>query len=1327
MHKHWVLIIIVLLTGLFAACRETPAPPQGDQLQETTVEGKAVQASETATGEPAPSEPLPPLLVGTTPAPGEEQPLEAPVEIVFDQPMDQASVERAFAIEPGASVDGAFTWVDDRTVQFKLKDGFERGQRYKVRVVSSAESIEGLTLGRDFELRFSAVGFLEVANVQPAGEAMEILPDTAVTVTFNRPVVPLGAIEAAGALPDPLTFTPAVAGDGEWLNTSIYQFTPAEGFEPATEYTARVAAGLTDALDQAVLEDDYSWTFTTVAPAVAGSYPAGGDLYVSPSPVISVTFNQPMDRPSVEENFQLVNDVSGETVSGDFTWVEGPLQQPEPEPDQYGYYDYAYDEGEGPEEVGVETVEFRPTEPLDPDTVYRLELPEGTKGKIGQAETMRDFSATFTVAPLPTIVKTYPANGDQQVEPWQSLQITFSAPMKPESLVVGENLVISPRVSATEVYSYWWSSNTELEINFPTKASTRYQVRIGPGLESRYGQTIDVPTLVAWETRAQSPMVYMHTADRIATYNAYTDTLTYVTVRNASRVDFGLYRLPLDDFINLNGDSWWEAWDAYRGDEASLLNQWTLEVKAELDSNVIYRVDLGDRSGLGDKLPPGLYYLEANIDQESIFPEAEGGSDLYNLRARQMLVVSQNNLTLKTSNNQMLAWVTDLDSGQPIAELPVSFLSPTGGNLGSGVTGVDGTAVTDHAPISDPWQPRFALIGDPEDPDESFAITSNQWTNGIERYAFDNISTEDYLQPYAAQFYTERQIYRPGQTVYFKGIIRGDDDARYSLPTGRETVEIIVTDSQGKEILRDEFPISDMGTVNGEIGLDENAALGFYSMEIRLTPEVSFYDDFQVAAYRRPEFLVSVETDRPEYAQGETVNVTASAEFYFGGPVSKAEVQWTLLSSDYSFNYQGEGYYDFTDYDFSRSQIFYSSFGETIAEGSGLTDDEGRFTFEVEADIADKIASQRFTFDVTVTDLNNQVVASQVEAIVHKGEIYVGLRPDRYVYSANQQAEVHVLTVDWDSQPVGDQDVEVVFAEHNWYSVQKQYEDGSFYWDSEVETIPVFTTTVTTDSDGAAIADFRPSQGGIYRVMAQAEDAQGNTVRSSTFMWVSGSEYVNWRQENNDRIDLVADKREYQVGDTATILVPHPYSGTVQALVTLERGHIYEHFTVELPTNSEQLEIPITEEMIPNMYVSVVVVQGASSSLAGASTAAPAEAAEDGPIPGLPSFKVGYASLPIQTKEKELQITLTPNKSASEQYQPGETVEYFVNVTDYAGQPVEAELSLALVDKAVLSLAPETPGQLLSTFWRDRGLGVQTAGGLALAIDRINLTIAPEA
>ncbi|RMF03890.1 MAG: hypothetical protein D6768_04795, partial [Chloroflexi bacterium] len=405
----------------------------------------------------------------------------------------------------------------------------------------------------------------------------------------------------------------------------------------------------------------------------------------------------------------------------------------------------------------------------------------------------------------------------------------------------------------------------------------------------------------------------------------------------------------------------------------------------------------------------------------------------------------------------------------------------------------------------------------------------------------------------------------------------------------------------------------------------------------------------------------------------------------------------------------GDGFFDFTDYDASRGAPFFSTFGETLAEGSGVTDSDGRFTFSAAADIAEKITSQRFTFDVAVTDLNNQEVAGQAEAVVHKGLFYVGLRPERYVSSAGQESRVNVKVVDWDSQPVSGQDVQVVFAEHNWYSVQTQAEDGSFYWESVADTVPVFTTTVTSDSAGDAVAAFTPEKGGVYRVLASGQDSRGNTVRSSTFMWISGREYVNWRQENNDRLELVADKREYNVGDTATILVPHPYSGTVQALVTLERGHIYRHFVTELPTNSEQLEIPITEEMIPNMYVSVVVVQGAAGS---------------GDLPG---FKLGYASLPINTREKELQITLTPNKSAEESYQPGDSVDYRVQVTDALGKPVQAELSLALVDKAVLALAPETPGQLLNAFWRNRGLGVRTGGGLALAVDRINATLAPEA
>ncbi|MEA3341617.1 MAG: alpha-2-macroglobulin family protein, partial [Chloroflexota bacterium] len=420
-------------------------------------------------------------------------------------------------------------------------------------------------------------------------------------------------------------------------------------------------------------------------------------------------------------------------------------------------------------------------------------------------------------------------------------------------------------------------------------------------------------------------------------------------------------------------------------------------------------------------------------------------------------------------------------------------------------------------------------------------------------------------------------------------------------------------------------------------------------------------------------------------------------------------------SADHFFDYQGQGWWDFTDYSYDRWWWWGAgdSHGERIADGEGVTDEEGRFTFSVDADatsfMAEKISSQRLTLEVTVTDVNNQEVSNRTEAIVHKGLYYIGLQPERYVGAAGQANNVNLITVDWESEPSLNQEITVVFAKREWYSVQKLGEDGRYYWESVVEDTPVYTTTVTTDGDGEAVASFTPEIGGIYKVIGTGLDKKENEVRSSTYMWVSGRGYVNWRRENNDRIDLVTDKRQYQVGDTATILVPHPYQGPVEALITVERGHIYDYWVQTLETNSERIEIPITESLIPNVFVSVVIVKGVD---------------ENNPIP---SFKIGYAQLSIETTEKELNIEMTPNRPAGEHYRPGETVTYDVDVSDSAGDPVEAELALNLVDLSVLTLADRPGPDMVDYFWRERGLGVNTASGLTLSGDRISEELGEEA
>ena len=1253
-----------------------------------------------------PPEPLPPQVIQVMPERGEEQQLAAPIQLVFDQPMDAQTVEAAFTIEP--AVAGTFEWPSERVMLFKpAGSGFKRATRYTVTIKERALSAKALPLGESVQLHFTTVGFLEVTAVQPVEDTTEVATGGAVTVLFNRPVVPLTAIENLGDLPQPLAFDPPVSGAGEWLNTSIYLFTPDDGFAPATTYTALVAAGLADTTG-GVLAENFTWEFTTVMPAVVGSYPDADTIYVSPEPVIHVAFNQPMDHASAEAAFELENLATGKAVPGAFEWHDEGLVLPRRH--TYEPYQWSWGSGAGPERVGVETMSFTPSEPLDFGAAYVASVAAGAEGATAGAGTLYPYSWIFDTIAYPRIISTDPADGEQHANPWGGIEIEFSSPMDPDS--INGNFTISPPVSATEVYTYWWDSNTQLEISFPIQPSSDYEVIISGDMRGRYGHELGEDTTVRWHTRAYDPIVYLHNVGQVVTYDAYTETLAFVTVRNVGQIEFSLYRMPVADFMRANGRNSWDYWKNYNGSADNLVRQWTLDTNPLLNKRAIYGTRLAEsEDGL---LEPGLYYLKVQAVYDSIYPEARHDAPR---PSKEMLVVSRHNLSLKTTGTESLVWATDLRSGDVLPNLPVVVMNEGGRALAEGTTDRDGVFSDEYGPM-DRWSPVFAFAGDPDDPGPDFAAATSGWDDGISAWDFD-LPVEYYDAPFAGYLFTDRPIYRPDQTVYFKGILRGDDDAHYSLPSRDHEVHVEISDPEGKTVFDDELSISDMGTLDSEFALDEEASLGVYSIRANYLEhkEAQFYTSFQVAEYRKPEFQVEVETDRLEYVQGDEINVTAQASYFFGGPVADAKVQYVVLSADHYFDYQGAGWWSFTDYGYDRWWWWGASdsHGERIADGEGSTDEEGRFTFSMEADIAEKIASQRFTLEVTVTDVNNQEVSNRTEVIVHKGMYYIGLQPERYVGSVGQANQVNLITVDWESEPVPNQEITVVFAKREWYSVQKQGEDGSYYWEASVEDTPVYTTTVTTDGDGEGVASFTPETGGIYKVIGTGLDEgdrsgrTGNEVRSSTYMWVSGRGYVNWRRENNDRIELVADKRQYQVGDTATILIPHPYQGEVKALITVERGHIYDYWVQTLESNSEQIEIPITEALIPNVFVSVVIVKGVD---------------EDNPIP---SFKIGYAQLSIETTEKELNIEMTPNRPSDEHYRPGETVTYDVDVSDSAGNPVEAELALNLVDLSVLTLADRPGPGLVSHFWRERGLGVSTASGLTLSGDRISEELGEEA
>jgi len=1262
-----LLSLLSLLALLLSAC-VSPTPAA------TPIAG---QPAATLPPTPPPTAtplPLPaPRLLSRSPAPGEELPLDAPIVLTFDQPMDRASVEAAFTISP--TVDGTFTWTDERTLAFAASGGLGRGVRYRVTVAETAKNLEGTPLAEPITFDLSAVGYLEVSQVMPAPGSDELDPDTVVTVVFNRPVVPLTALSQQAGLPQPLTFTPPVRGTGEWLNTAIYLFRPEQGFLPATHYKARVAAGLTDTTG-GLLAEDYTWEFTTVAPAILSLRPDDAFRYVGPTDPISVTFNQPMDHASVQASFSL--QAGAQPVEGTFRWLGGEKA------------------------TAPETMLFVPNAPLPRDTTFKARIAAGARARVGELTLERDRVWSFSTARNPGIVQTWPGDGAREVDPHGSLTIAFASPMQRHGFL--DHLTIRPEV--TPVYTYWSEYDTQVELYFKRNPASSYSVALDADTPDKYGAPLGKAALVRFTTGDLEPYAELSTGGRLGTFSAYTDTVVYATYRNVSRLDLGLYRLSPSDFVLLN--SQWDAWDQFTPREDDRVRSWSQKVTAPRNQARLFRFDLADEKGR--PLPPGLYYLQLSA------PEVKKGP---NYRpSRYMFVKSRLNLTLKQTRSEALIWATDLSSGQPVAGLPISLYTRAGQVGSSGTTSADGLFLAQGLKLQDLWEPFFAVSGQPGS--DEFGIAYNGWDDGISPWNFD-VDSEFWGSQYQGALYTDRPIYRPGQTVYFKGIVRADDDAHYRLPANLKALQVRVQDPQGRELYNEKLSLNDMGTLHDQLVLGQEAALGSYYLEMT-DPAQDFYvgTSFLVAEYKAPEFQVSVVSDRDACLSGDALNVAAEATYYFGGPVADAAVHWSVLSNDYWFSYQcppGQScpWYSWSDYEWGRyeNERYYGSYGRLIAEGDTQTDGQGRAIFQVPADISQQKQSQLFTIEASVTDINGQQVSSRTAAIVHKGEFYVGVAPRGYLAQAGQEKAVDLLTVGWDSRPAPNVELTVVFMEHRWYSVRRQAEDGGFYWDWTAQDIPVYTTTVTTAADGTATATFTPRKAGSYKVRAIGHDRHENEIRSAAYFWVwGGEEFVSWRQESNNRIELIADKQEYQVGDVAEILIPSPYTGTVQALVTVERGHLMRTQVRQLQSNSEVLRLPLTDEDVPNVFVSVVIVQGSAQ-------------APD----GLASFKMGVVRLPVSVASKELRITLTPDKemAAGEHYGPRQTATYDILVTDHDGNPVEAELSLRLADLAVLALADEPGPTLLETFWRNRGLGVRTSTGLVVALEALNREIKPQA
>ena len=143
--------------------------------------------------------------------------------------MDQLKTGDSFSLlSDGKAVPGKLTWLDARTLSFTPNSRLNPGTDYIGTFSTQAAATDGTSPQEEIKVEFKTVEALAVAQVFPAQDTQEVDLTSSITVIFNHPVVPVTIVEEQSKLPQPLKFTPAVKGKGEWVNSSVYVFQPDE-------------------------------------------------------------------------------------------------------------------------------------------------------------------------------------------------------------------------------------------------------------------------------------------------------------------------------------------------------------------------------------------------------------------------------------------------------------------------------------------------------------------------------------------------------------------------------------------------------------------------------------------------------------------------------------------------------------------------------------------------------------------------------------------------------------------------------------------------------------------------------------------------------------------------------------------------------------------------------------------------------------------------------------------------------------------------------------------------------------------------------------------
>ena len=689
---------------------------------------------------------------------------------------------------------------------------------------------------------------------------------------------------------------------------------------------------------------------------------------------------------------------------------------------------------------------------------------------------------------------------------------------------------------------------------------------------------------------------------------------------------------------------------------------------------------------------------------ENVSGERRAGTYLVGMRrldgssTRSWMRVQVTDLALTTFEEptRVVFLATSLDSGRvvPRAEVRVEGTFQSGRTRSwttffRGTTGADGRVAWDAPGGNSQRQVRRIVVTagddvrvyevDPAPEGYRDGTWSETWETWLQ-WTQSDLHWRQQPPQFLAHLFTERPVYRPEEPVHLKAFLR----SRYEGTFQPIRVPVFATiRGPGEVEWRRELVPTEEGTVYWKFD-ETDVPTGVYTASLDLPSEGVLAEvSFRKEAYRLPRFEVRLDGPPRAPLDGEFA-IDLLATYYAGGRVTERPVRWRVTQFPHRWTPQGrDGFFFSSDARFSGDEPFRST---GLRETTDATDADGGARLVLDPSIEPTAQPRIYVVEATVTGADDQTVTS-TRRVVSVPPFVLGLKTERYLRAADV-LRPEVLVLGPDDAPLEGQEVTVRLIRRQWHSVLRasDFTDGEARYVTDVVDETLLERKVTSAADPTSL-ELPLSGNGVYLVELESHDRLGRAQVVRVDVFVDGADAVAWERPKAGVFEVSTDRATYRPGETARFVLQSPFQ-SADAVAVVETGGVYRYEPVPVRGGKATFELPVDGRWSPRIPVHFLLRRGRIDGTAprpGSSTDL-----------GKPATLAATRWLEVESVDQSMHVSLShPDRAL-----PGREVEMEIRLTDPDGAPISGEVTLWLVDRAVLALGTEQRLDPLPDFLR---------------------------